>query len=339
MLHCFKEHMHGFCDASEAAYGAYLYIVSQYHDQKQSQLVIAKSRVAPLKVVTIPKLELCAAMILTDLLKKVRDCSGINFAKFTFWTDSAIVIQWINSESYVWKPFVSNIIAHIHENSKANEWRHVPSRENPADLISRGIDSKTLSTTFLWWHGPSWLSEGKDNWPIPKFKSVKNLPEKRPKYQLSAHVKQRKPFSIIQKYSSISRLQRIIALLLRFKHNGLNKSDKYWGQISITELEVSLNTIVKIVQNECFQSEISQILKGNTVKRNSNLISLNPFLKDGILRVGGRIKNADFSTFSQRHPILLPSDHHITTCIIRDEHYKNLHAGPQLLLLTLRTRF
>ncbi|XP_072400679.1 uncharacterized protein [Diabrotica undecimpunctata] len=140
--------LHGFCDASEAAYGACLYI-------KQSQLLIAKSRVAPLKVLTIPKLELCAAMILTDLVKKVRDSSGINFAKFTFWTDSAIVIQWINSESHVWKPFVSNRIAHIHKNSKANEWRHVPSKENPAYLISRGIDSKTLSTSSLWWHGHS----------------------------------------------------------------------------------------------------------------------------------------------------------------------------------------
>lgn len=331
--------LHGFCDASEVAYGACVYISSSYYDNiKHVHLLCAKGRIAPLKALTIPKLELCAASILTDLMDKVKLSLNISFSKFTYWTDSTIVLCWLKGEPRQWKPFVSNRVAHIQNLTKINEWRHVISKENPADLISRGLNPEELANSTLWWKGPWWLSSEEENWPKIKTTRSTEIPElKRP--NISAHSSIKQDFEILRRYSSVTKLHHVIAFIFRFKHNILNKTFKTTGPLSVTELADSLNVIIKLVQNEAFNDEINDINKNKSISKNNKLICLNPILENGILRVGGRINNSTAINFSQKHPIILPASHHFTEILIKQQHYKHLHAGAQSLLAAIRSKY
>lgn len=147
--------LHGFCDASQNAFGACIYFRST--TTSQCQLYCSKSRVAPLKPSTIPRLELCGALILAELVSMVgKELERINIrcdpTNVTLWSDSSIVISWINSDKPL-KSYVSNRIAQILDITKPSQWRHVPTTSNPADVISRGCSAESLLSNELWWNG------------------------------------------------------------------------------------------------------------------------------------------------------------------------------------------
>ena len=137
--------LHGFCDTSEYAYGACLYIRST--DQQHhilSRLLCSKSRVAPVKRVTLPRLELCGAVLLAKLVKKTVPILGIPIHSIHLFTDSTIVLAWIKAASTRWKTFVANRISQIQELTDTECWKHIPTHDNPTDLISRGVQPSTL---------------------------------------------------------------------------------------------------------------------------------------------------------------------------------------------------
>lgn len=128
-----------------------------------------------------------------------------------------------------------------------------------------------------------------------------------------------------------------MAFALRFKANALKERRN--GPFSIDELERAEKSIVKMTQREVFSMELQSIEKGKQVIKSSRLASLNPFLDgDGLLRVGGRLSKADIPEM-QKHPIILPSQHHITTLILRKEHIRLHHCGPENLLCSLRSKY
>jgi len=146
--------IHGCCGSSEGAYGACLYIRSTDSNKKIfCELLCSTSKVAPLKKLTIPRLELCAATLLAKLYTKAVSALNITVIEIYMWTDSAIVLAWIQGPSTKWKNFVGNRVALIQENTAAATWRHVPNNSNPAHLISQGIEATALSTSTLWWKG------------------------------------------------------------------------------------------------------------------------------------------------------------------------------------------
>lgn len=153
-----KLEIHGFCDASQDAYGACLYIRSQQHNGVwESYLLRSKSRVASLTPTTIPRLELCGAVLLIELAKKVAACLDLDIKSFHFWTDSMVVLSWIHGNPTQWKTYVANRVVQILEFSDPKQWTHVISEENPADLVSRGICATSIISSSFWWHGPNWL--------------------------------------------------------------------------------------------------------------------------------------------------------------------------------------
>ena len=151
--------LHHFADASEVAYGVVSYLRIVTTDGRiECTIVMAKSRLAPIKRLTIPRLELQAATLAARQNALLRKELGLNLGSSTFWTDSTIVLQYIDNTEARYHTFVANRVAEIQETTNAEEWRHVPTRENPADDASRGVPVSSLMES-RWLHGPEFLAD------------------------------------------------------------------------------------------------------------------------------------------------------------------------------------
>ncbi|UYV84543.1 hypothetical protein LAZ67_X002574, partial [Cordylochernes scorpioides] len=152
--------LHGFCYSSEVAYAAVFYIRSHFKSgQVKVSLIASKTRVAPLKMISIPRLELCAALLLETLYDTIRNSLCLQIDRVFLWTDSKIVPSWIKSESRHWKPFVGNRIFEVERLTLHSSWHYVISRDNTADCASKCITPSELVDHSLWWRGPTWLSD------------------------------------------------------------------------------------------------------------------------------------------------------------------------------------
>ncbi|GFW87258.1 uncharacterized protein TNCV_4313811 [Trichonephila clavipes] len=151
--------IHGFADASKRCYGAAVYCKSKnLKSETLVRLITSKSRVAPIKSLTIPRLELCAAVLLAKLVKRVVAALKLETAELYLWSDSMIILAWLRKEPMDLKTFVQNRVAKIQELYPNQLWRHVSSDQNPADLVSRGVDPDKLLQQNLWFNGPTFLS-------------------------------------------------------------------------------------------------------------------------------------------------------------------------------------
>ncbi|XP_063537706.1 uncharacterized protein LOC134747069 [Cydia strobilella] len=330
--------MHVFCDASQKAYGAAVYLRSiEAKGRILVRLLCAKSRVAPLKPVTIPRLELCGALLAAQLSVTVTDALRCQISRHVYWTDSSVVLSWLNTSSNKLKTFVANRVSEIGELTDVSAWRHVPTLENPADLLSRGVEPNRIGGCSAWWQGPTFLQGPEASWP-----SLSSTPKQDPQElpELKVHtVTITEPFIQFSNFSKLCRLQRALAFVYRFLNNCREPNNKVSGPLQVNELNKSFDTLVKISQNESFGNEISLLENKKTLNRKSNIISLDPFLDtQGILRVGGRLAGASVYTFDKRHPIILHANHPFTKLLFRQEHQLLFHAAPQLLLGAIKDR-
>jgi len=332
--------IHGFCDASEEAYGSTMFVRSKDENGRwHSRLLCARTRVAPLKGSTIPRLELNGALTLAQLAKKTAEAWGLRINDIHLWTDSTVVLGWLKSQTSRLKTYVANRVNQILEITDAEQWRHVRTDENPADILSRGVTPSELQDKVLWWNGPHWLAEDESQWvqyTIPLIPEDQ-IPEKRPIKLALVTVNHLD--NLFKAYSSWRRLVSAVAWISRFiRYLKAKKKVRDPKFLTVPELKEAEMIILRQVQAECFGREITTLERQNEVLRSSKIKSLCPFLENGMLLVGGRLENAAIP-IQQKHPIVLPADHHVTRLIFQDRHCELLHCGPQVLLAEVRRRF
>lgn len=330
----------GFSDASERAYGACLYIRSVSQAGKITvNLLCSKSRVAPTKQVSLPRLELCGTQLLANLSNFVQESMNFQFTEKYYFSDSTIALCWIRSSPSRWKTFVANRVGEIQSLTKINEWNHVKSADNPADLISRGITTRDLLESSLWWHGPDWLSKEKSTWSQQNL-DIPSIPviEEKPIVSLKT-TETKHHFELFNRFSSFNKLQRVTALCLRFCNNLKSEAqNRSLDFLTVDELSNALKILVKLAQVE-FKQDLADLKAKGYIRKSSRLSSLTPFLDENkIIRVGGRINNANYN-FDKTHPILLPEKHPLTMLLLTSEHLKLFHCGPQMLLASIREKF
>ncbi|GFT39901.1 integrase catalytic domain-containing protein [Trichonephila clavipes] len=319
--------LHGLSDASQSAYGAVVYCKSITSDGKMLvHLIASKSRVAPTKQTTIPRLELCAAVLLAKLVHRVKQALKLNVTNTFLWSDSMIVLSWIRKESYQLKTFVANRIATIQEMTSSEQWRYVATEDNPADFVSRGMDSLKLKTCELWWNGPKFLMSNQNPQRQIPVAVIKDPGELKNCSDFSNFFLDSATNSFVNNLLNLSndyfKIIRVLSFICRFVYNCKNKESKRIGPLDLGELKKAEQLLLKLLQKEEFKVEMNGIQNSAMVPSNSRVKTLNPFIdSEGILRVGGRLRNSDIN-YNQKFPILLPSKHKLTYLIVEYFHKK-----------------
>ena len=344
--------LHHFADASTVGYGQCTYVrLTNSVDKVHCSLVMAKARVVPLKPVTVPRLELTAAVLAVKVSSLLRRELDFPDMREFFWTDSTVVLGYINNESRRFHVFVANRVQQIRDHTEPNQWHHVKTSENPADSVSRGLTAEEFVQNSCWLRGPDFLWKDEIIYNDEKFMNpseLQNDPEVKVQ-SLAVHmtpVRSHFESERLNYFSDWTRAKKAIAACLQYKSllkRSLRKPEKTVtsqnddiGALTRIDALHELE-IIRAVQYEAFQDELNVLHAihrsiptrevKKQLKKSSRLYRLDPFLdNEGIIRVGGRVNQAVCS-YSEKHPIVLPRKHHITELVIRHCHEKSQHQG------------
>jgi hypothetical protein len=340
-----------FGDASDLALGMAIYMRISYDDgQCESHLVMAKSKVAPKNVATLPRKELAAALAATRLLVHVAEALQMDPKEARCFTDSMTTLQWLRKHPRTWKQWVANRVTVIHELTGPEQWRHVAGPENPADLPSRGITAAELAGNTFWYHGPKWLLLPEAQWPrtCPQY-TADYLEEQKgtlledPAVALVVSQPSWSPLDDLWKKSSWATVINVTMLVLSWRPA---RTDEQLQQHE--ERLRAIDWWIQREQEHCFAEERRLLAAGRPIQKNSRLVQLDPILRNGLLRVGGRLPAHPFLTEDERHPVILPRTQprkkveihsSVTARIIEQAHRQHLHAGAEWLLRHLRARY
>ncbi|GFW36294.1 uncharacterized protein TNCV_4931561 [Trichonephila clavipes] len=268
----------------QKAYGTVAYLRIELNDGNIiSSFVASKGRVAPLKTLSIPRLELMGALLSARLSDKIATALILPVSRF-YWTDSSITCYWIKGDFNKHKVFVKNRIKEIQKLSDPKEWRYCKGKDNPADLISRGLPLNDLKNNKIWWHGPKWLTMKQTEWPLfsePIIETEINNDKLELKKSINVNTaveKRQIENNLISRYSSFSKLIRISALCLRFIYNcKVNPVLRKIDCISASEFDHVTKVLVKQVQLNEFLTEIKCLKNGQPIPKGSKISSLNVF--------------------------------------------------------------
>ena len=346
------EELHIFCDASGDGYAAVSYWVTTKEGKRTSRLIAARARVAPLHQLSVPRLELLATQLALDLMELIHQALPISMTKTWFWTDSTNVLCWILAESRAFNSFVGHKVARIQTTTPRERWSWVPTKQNPADIPSRGASMRDLRKENLWWKGPEFLVQGQELWPKqpdqvnPTKEALKEMKKGDTFVYLAAQPPNRREGPLRDGYSgerdelptrkgSWTKTVRITAWCLRWK-NRKNK-DYLDGE----DLQKATWRIWRLVQECCLARSREDLTTQGRLSTHSRLGELRPFLdRAGLLRTDARLRQALHLPYEARHQIILPKDHWATGLLIQHVHAEVLaHAGGQHVLSHLLRRY
>ena len=305
--------LHTFVDASESAYGAVVYARCQYEDGSVStNIVAAKTRVSPNIAASIPRLELMGAVVGVRLTTRIAEVLGIQMTKSTFWCDSVNVLWWVRGRSRNFKPFVAHRVGEIQTQTDPNQWRYVPTKVNPADMLSRGMPANDLAKCNSWWRGPAFLSQTEDMWPRNKiFEQPVGNNEIRRSSRVESRTQEPKVGDKTYHVGTFVAVDEGVASLLA--------PHKYSSGLKLKRIQAWINRFV-----------------GNCQRKGTGRISRELTVDE--------LQQAEIQLIKQTHdvryPVILPRKCWLTKLIIKDAHEKGNHAfGTNQTLATLSARY
>ena len=290
------------------------------------------------------------AVIGLRLSRQVCSVMSVLQSTVTFWVDSMNVICWIQGQSRDYKPFVANRVGELHEYSSPNQWRHVSTKENPADRATRGTSVSELASDELWWSGPQFLQNTEDKWPKRKLSAPDLGEELNSQVRVNRLENSNTPVEPITKlrtvmmatldpesrllpsrYSKWYRINqpgkcevglsivRVRGWVNRFIENSrTTRENRESGELKPKELVTSEEQIIKQTQEIVFPKEMAALKKGKPVK-------LNPMLENGVMRSNTRLRNADAISKDVKFPIILPKKNHVTNLVVKYHHESEHH--------------
>jgi hypothetical protein len=270
--------LHGVSDASEDAYGGVVFLRTEDSTKKvHVALVISKTKVSPIKRLSIPRLELCGAQVLTKLLCHAKRILNVPVGSVFAWTDSTVILGWLSGSPRRFKTFVGNRVCSIIDQLPPERWRHVPGSQNPADCASRGLFPAQLKEHELWWEGPYWLRLEPSMWPEPLSVSSETIPEEERSVCLVATTAAIQPIIPVNRYSKFAVLKRVTAWMLRFIKNvrsPTSASLERHPSLTVVELIAAENYWISIVQKESFPEELDLLRAKLPLPKSSRLLPL-----------------------------------------------------------------
>ena len=333
--------LHLFCDASEQAFSAVAYIRTTSESSIEISLVAAKSRVSPLKPVSIPRLELQAAVLAARLAETIKGHHDIKIHSTIFWTDSKTVLCWLRSDARNFKPFVSHRIGEILDLTDVSDWRWIPTKENVADDATRDLHPTDLRSDNRWFTGPEFLYFPEAQWPLEAPTTTEIQTDDLEMKRDFTGVITDEPCPIDpKKFSKYLRLLRSVAWVQRFIHNSRNPNKKRIHVLKYEELLAAEETLMRWSQTDTFKEEKRLLLAQKQIPLTSRLSQLSPFMDtDGLIRIRGRLANSSTVLQQTKTPIILDPKHHVTKLLIQFYHERSNHHGQEHVLNELRQRF
>lgn len=370
--------IHNFSDASRDGYGVVSYLLlTNDRGEKHVSFLMGKSRVAPLKQITIPRMELTAAMIAVKIDRMLKEELEVPLMESVFWTDSTTVLKYIENDALRFKTFVANRVSFIREATTSSQWKYVNTTQNPADQASRGLKIQSFMESKSWFQGPSFLRKEVE-WPKQP-EQCPYLTEDDVEVKTSAAVSCTNsnectdPLNqLVEYYSSWHKLKKAAAWILHLRRmlRHLSEKRKEFEQniqqnendpekcrsiveqqmvmckknlekriLTVEDLSRAEIELVKYSQRQTYMEEIEALqLAGSRVKKNSSIFKLDPYLQEDVLRVGGRL-NRSAMPEEAKHPAILHKKHRIAHLILHHIHQEYGHGGRNHVLAILRQRY
>ncbi|XP_055615173.1 uncharacterized protein LOC129761477 [Toxorhynchites rutilus septentrionalis] len=309
---------HIFVNANEEAYAALAYFRIVDSSGVRCSFVSAKTKVAPLKPHSIPRLELQASVLGAKLSKSVEDNHTLPIVRRVFWSDSSTVLSWLRSDQRKYRQYVAFRVTEILELTQVDEWRWVPSRWNVADEATKWVKGPNISSSSRWFQAPAFMYQEPDTWPQQGPCLVEITEE--------LH---------FEKYSKWERLVRAIAYVYRFIDNCRRKIENYStersGWLNRDELQKAECTIFKLIQHEAYGDEIVTLNRNQHLPVDQRL----KLEKTSVLRMDSRITNAQLSA-DFKFSIILPKGHYGIQLLVDWYHRQSKHFNMETAVNEMR---
>ncbi len=343
-----RKELHVFSDASVRAIAAvaYLHVISE-EGACHTGFVLGKAKLAPQAAHTIPRLELGAAVLAAELAETIMDELDFSLDAVEFYTDSRVVLGYINNQTRRFYVYVANRVQRIRKVSSPTQWHYISTKHNPADHATRSVPADLLSTT-TWLTGPAFLLQAKQSSSSEEERFDLIEPDSDTEVRSLVTTLSTDGSSLrcqrFERFSSWRSLIRAIASIIHivqaYKANDHHNTCRSWHHCSkprsVEELLQAETAIIKSVQREAYKEELNCIVERNDIPRNSPLRKLSPYLDNGgLLRIGGRLKNATLD-LNEKFPLIIPGRSHVAKLLVEHYHDRVKHQGRVLTESAIR---
>ncbi|XP_055589038.1 uncharacterized protein LOC129741339 [Uranotaenia lowii] len=343
--------LHVFVDASEQAYAAVAYFRIVEQRSVRCVLVSSKTKVAPLQLLSVPRLELLAAVLGARLKNNIESEHSLQIRNTFLWSDSTTVLSWIRSDIRRYRPYVGHRINEILSFSNIQQWKWVPTRLNVADEATKWGKGPCFLVESRWFNAPEFLYDAEEDWPYDKQISKGETNEELRPGLVAVHtiVEPVEPLFDVFRFSKWERMLRCIGYVCIFIVNCRRQAKKNPRIDLNSECLIEAERVIwKTAQITSFSDEIAVLMYNKKddvtitkkLSKSSSIASANPFLDEfGVMRLEGRLEAAEWLSYDAKHPVIMPKDNRITFLLLDWYHRNHRHANNETVVNEIRQRY